>query len=808
MTFIRFLLVAAVAPVLALQAATSGSGLINGKIVSDQGKPVVNALVTLENKVTGHLQIAHSDAQGRFSLFNVPFNDYHLEAKAGGLSTAHRNVGVHSNLPIALALTMPVNGAVVEVEETADLIESHPSSHIDIDHTTIEEIPAVVQSRGMESIILQTPGVIQDENGRFHFRGSHGQAMYVIDGVPVTDQVQATFSNSLDPSQVEGMEVITGGISAEYGGKPGAVINLTSKSGLGTPDGFEGNVSAGAARFNTFEEGLSARGCSGGFGYFVTAAGSSSDRFLDPVNFQNDHNQGDTGRIFTRFDQILSDQDTLRFSVATGTTARDVVNLASQEAAGMNQRAHNADTNVSLGWIHLIGTTASLDTNVYFRHSASRLDPTQGLAEGFQEGGPDTPFWVWQNRTLNNEGATVTYQLKHGDDSFKAGIQAVRYPIHEQFAFAITNLGQAQMQTGNTIGPGDPIYAYTAAGGGNIFHFDDALAPSLVSGFVQDDLKGRNWNLGLGLRLDSYHGAGYVKNELQPRLGATYAFPATGTLLRSSYDHLMITPENENLGFSTSQQAWALTGAGGTAPRLMPEIQDSYLVGVDQQLGGLFKATVDYWWKDSRNTADNDQFLNTGLLFPIAAWKGRFHGLDLRVDMLETHGVSAYFSAGTVRTIFYSPTVGGLTSADPLINGPAGTPYLIDHDQKLTMQMGVHYKYQGFHVQVIGRYDSGLEAGDPTAPGVAGNPDYAFGIPFVHLNNDSLVGPNYRVNPRQVWNLSTGQEFKTGGKTVLDVGADLLNVFNEVALYNFLSTFGGTHVIAPRTLAVHLKYKF
>ena len=38
--------------------------------------------------------------------------------------------------------------------------------------------------------------------------------------------------------------------------------------------------------------------------------------------------------------------------------------------------------------------------------------------------------------------------------------------------------------------------------------------------------------------------------------------------------------------------------------------------------------------------------------------------------------------------------------------------------------------------------------------------------------------------------------------------AALLNVFNQVGLYNFLSTFGGTHVIPPRTLAVHARYRF
>ena len=37
---------------------------------------------------------------------------------------------------------------------------------------------------------------------------------------------------------------------------------------------------------------------------------------------------------------------------------------------------------------------------------------------------------------------------------------------------------------------------------------------------------------------------------------------------------------------------------------------------------------------------------------------------------------------------------------------------------------------------------------------------------------------------------------------------DLLNLTDEKALYNFLSTFGGTHVVPPRTLAARIKYRF
>ena len=794
---LSYLLVATTFPAL-LSAASSGSGLISGIVKDEGGKPVAGAVITLENRLVGRLQTARSDAQGRFSLFNVPFNDYHLEASAPGLATGHRDVAVRSTLPMQVAFTLPQAGAVVVVEEHAGIIEDHPSSHIDIDRATIEQVPAVVQSRGMEGILLATPGFIQDENGRFHFRGSHGQAMYVIDGVPVTDQMQATFSNSLDPGQVESMEVITGGISAEYGGKPGAVVNLTSKSGLGTPGGFEGNVTFGAARFRTYETGLSLRGCTDRSGYFVTAAASSSDRFLDPVNFENLHNHGSTGRIFTRFDWLLSDRDTLRFSAGGGATSRDVVNLASQEARGQDQSARNVDANLNVGWTRLLGPEASIEATVFYRHSTARLDPTADLAPGFQGGGPDYPYWARQDRTLDNQGATVAYQSRKGDDTFKAGLQYVRYPIQERFAFAITDGSRAADE-------GDPLHAYTPEGGGNIFRFDEGFAPTLASAYVQQDLKAGNWNVGLGLRLDSYHGRGYVHNQLQPRLGISRSFPASGTLLRASYDRLLITPENENLAFSTSQAAWDLTAAAGTkVPQLRPELQDSFLVGVEQQVGKVFKAGLDYWWKDSVNSADNDQFLNTGVLFPTAAARGFFHGMDLRLDLLEVRGWSGYLSAGTVRTIFRTPTVGGLSSAEA--SGPAGTPYLIDHDEKLTLQLGVHYQSKTFFAQVIGRYDSGLVAGDPGE--AAGDPDYAFGIPYVRVADDSLVGPTWRIRPRTVWNLSAGREFATGGRTSLAVAANLLNVFNEKGLYNFLSAFGGTHVIPPRTLAVNLKFKF
>jgi len=771
------------------------SGLVAGRVADDQGRPVAGATLILSNPVSGYRQKVQTDAKGAFTFQNVPFNTYHLDTQAAGLLPGHLDVDVHSQLPLVVPVTLRPEGAVVVVEEQLRLVEDHPSTHLDIDKSTIERTPAAVQSRAMESILLATPGFVADENGRFHFRGSHGQMTYVVDGIPVSDQLHATFSNSLDPSQVESMEVITGGISAEYGGKPVVVVNVTTKSGLGTPNGFEGEVSFGAARFRTAEAGFNARGGTASFGWFVSGAASASDRFLDPVNFENLHNQGRTGRLFSRFDWILGSQDTLRFSVSGGRTDRQVANLASQQAQGQDQRAATADASVSLAWAHLFSAAQSLDASLFFRSSRAELKPSEDMADGFTAGGHrDFPYWAKQDRSLDNLGVQAAFTQRWGNENLtKVGLQHIAFPIHERFDFAITDDALA-------TGPGDPLYPYTPAGGGNVFRFDGRLRPTLTSAFIQNDLHLGALFLALGLRYDAYTVADVSDNQLQPRLGLSYRFDATGTVLRASYDRLMILREHENLALALSQQAWDLGPYAGT-PRqpLRPEHQNSYSYGIEQQLGKAGRVMLEYWEKQSRNAGDNAQFLNTGVLFPMGADRGIFRGVNLRLDLVPVKGWSGYLSLGRTRAIFQAPLVGGLQLEAP--EAAPGERFLIDHDQKLSAQVGLTFERDGFTAQVIGRHDSGLVAADPADAG--GDPDYAFGAGYVRLDSEGT----WRIRPRTTWDLSLGQEWKlrTGR---LALGVDLLNATDEKGLYNFLSVFGGTHVIPPRTLAARVKWKF
>jgi hypothetical protein len=62
---------------------------------------------------------------------------------------------------------------------------------------------------------------------------------------------------------------------------------------------------------------------------------------------------------------------------------------------------------------------------------------------------------------------------------------------------------------------------------------------------------------------------------------------------------------------------------------------------------------------------------------------------------------------------------------------------------------------------------------------------------------------------RSVVDLSIGQEdLFRHEKQSLGVRLDLVNLANVDGLYNFLSTFSGTHFISPRSVTAQIRYTF
>ena len=67
-----------------------------------------------------------------------------------------------------------------------------------------------------------------------------------------------------------------------------------------------------------------------------------------------------------------------------------------------------------------------------------------------------------------------------------------------------------------------------------------------------------------------------------------------------------------------------------------------------------------------------------------------------------------------------------------------------------------------------------------------------------------------RVKPRNVFDLNVGTDnlFHADGPRKFVASVSVINLANKVALYNFLSTFSGTHFLQPRTVTARVGYVF
>ena len=216
--------------------AQSNSGSISGTVTDPSGAVVPGATITVENPVSGYLRTAKTDSTGRFHFSNLPFNPYHLTAKATGFGGVGQDTDVRSDIPVNLGITLKVAGesTTVTVVGGEDLLENDPTFHTDVDRGLFQKLPLESQSSSLSSLVtLSSPGVAADSNGLFHGLGDHASNSFSVDGQPITDQQSKVFSNQIPSNSIQSIEVISGAPPAEYGGKTSLVIVATTRSGKG-----------------------------------------------------------------------------------------------------------------------------------------------------------------------------------------------------------------------------------------------------------------------------------------------------------------------------------------------------------------------------------------------------------------------------------------------------------------------------------------------------------------------------------------------------------------------------------------------
>jgi len=831
-------------------------GNVCGVVQDQTGAAIGDA--ALEMTSEGIRVTARSDASGQFCFNRIEAGDYQLTTRARDFRLDSRQVAVQADKSERLTIVLrleTVAQQVIVAEGAADT-SSINVAQTQVNRGLIQNLPSESVNARLSSILtLATPGVAADSNGVFHPLGEHAETSFSVDGQPISDQQSRIFSNQISANTLQNMTTLQGAPPAEFGDKTSLIVEATTRSGLNA--GKSGTVSVGYGSFDTPTASITFASGFRTFGNFLALDGLNSHRFLDTPEFDPLHARGNAESVFDRVDWQPTEATAFHLNLSAAHSWFQVPNTYDQQSAGQDQRQHMTSFNVGLAFSRVLSPSLLLTANSWVRQDRVNYFPSANLFS-------DQPATLSQSRRLTSTGLRGDLTYSRGRHSVKGGIQFQATPLSEFFTTGLTDPGfnSPCVDTNGVPIPNPSLtnpsqcaatgYAqntsyqpallpYDLTRGGTLFAFRGKTTIYEGSSYAQDSIKFGQLTLNLGLRYDNYAGLSSAYG-VQPRTGITYQVRTTGTVLHFSYARVFLTPYNENLVLSSSTGAGGLgngsLGATNVQP-LTPAHRNQYNVGLEQQFGPKFNIQAEYFWKYTLGAYDFNTILNTPLNFPIQFRKSKIDGAMVRASLNNFHGWSAFTVLGHTRSRLFSPEIGGINF---------GTAYASvarpDHDQGFEQTTNVQYQFQqrsmhGLWFGFTWRFDSGLV--------VVSVPDYAtaltltgdqqqeiglfcgnvsatvdqplrscnsphYGATLIHIVPPGTYNPDTnpsRITPRNLFDVAVGADSLWKKDTyALSGKIGLVNATNKAALYNFLSSFSGTHFVSPRVLQAELTFHF
>ncbi len=324
-----------------------------------------------------------------------------------------------------------------------------------------------------------------------------------------------------------------------------------------------------------------------------------------------------------------------------------------------------------------------------------------------------------------------------------------------------------------------------------------------------------------------------------------------------------------SIGCSNQILAPLLACLAPVANPLSPGFRNEFHAGLEQAFGRYLVFSGEWITKYTHNGYDFSVLGDTPITFPIEWHNSKIPGYAGRVSVPNFHGFSALMVFSSVTARFFTPQIGG---AGATVTTVAGAPFRIDHDEKFNQTTHFQYQpwKRGPWVGFNWRYDSGLVAGStpclattatctfststadggsnpnipsgsvatitpfnlplsadqefqagftcngagatPTHPLPAFCPASEFGSALIKVPAPGTENDDHnpqRIASRSLFDASVGEDnlFK-GDRYKWSLTLTAINLTNKLALYNFLSTFSGTHYVTPRALTAQLGFHF
>jgi hypothetical protein len=220
------------------------TGAIRGTVTDQQNLPVPGVTVTIQSPALQGVRTSVSAGDGTYSFLRLPPGRYEMTFEITAFAPVKKTIDVLLGLSNEQNVTLAAQGLTeqVQVVSATPAPIVNPIVGANYKH---EEIQALATPRSLQGISQLAPGVTENTpnagqlaiNGGFAFDN-----VFMLNGVDVNDNLFGSPQNLFIEDAIEETQVLTSGITAEYGRFTGGVVNAITKSG--------GNSFSGSWRTN------------------------------------------------------------------------------------------------------------------------------------------------------------------------------------------------------------------------------------------------------------------------------------------------------------------------------------------------------------------------------------------------------------------------------------------------------------------------------------------------------------------------------------------------------------------------------
>jgi hypothetical protein len=244
--FRRLLTVAAIVALMAGSVMAQGkqSSALSGRVTSGDGQPLPGATVTVRSTSLQGERSAVADINGVYRVAGLPPGDYVVTFEMNGMSSVERRT------PVSLAseITMDQQLTLTPVREVVDVRGGKPApvaSPTGAFNLRAGETAVLPSGRSPFFIAELAPGLTDNTPNSNQLTVGGGFAydnVFLMNGVDINDNVLGQPNALFIEEAIEEVQVLSSGISAEYGRFGGGIVNVVTRSG--------GNALSGAFRLN------------------------------------------------------------------------------------------------------------------------------------------------------------------------------------------------------------------------------------------------------------------------------------------------------------------------------------------------------------------------------------------------------------------------------------------------------------------------------------------------------------------------------------------------------------------------------